>query len=166
MSPDTAIALGSAVVAGAALLVAVWEGVANRKHNRLTVRPLLRSDWHAEPGPVRVVVRNTGYGPATIRDIAVFVDSQLINQAFPESIEAAIQLLKLEVLPQGYAPMPGTPIAPGEEFVLLKFSRTEGQPELSKRLVQALRPLTIVVRYTSMYDEVFSTNVICRVILR
>ena len=166
MTPDTAIALASAAVAGAALLVAVWEGVANRQHNRLSVRPLLRTDWHSEPGSLRVVVRNTGYGPAIIRDIRVFVESRAIAASFPESLEVVIPQLNIETLPHGYAPMPGTPVAPGEEFVLIEFPQTDGRPELTRELVHALRPLTIVIHYTSLYNEVFSTTVACRMVLR
>jgi len=75
-------------------------------------------------------------------------------------------LIPARALPQEYAPMPGTPVAPGEEFVLIKFPQTDERPELTRELVHSLRPLTIVVHYTSLYNEMFPTTVACRMVLR
>lgn len=166
MNAETTIALASSVVAIAALLVAVGEARTNRKHNRLTVRPILRGDWQAMPGPLRVLLRNAGYGPGIVTSVYVKAGGLLITLPFPESLEAAIKKLDVELQPTGNAPLPGTALAPGEELVLLAFARTEQNSNLVQPLVESLKPLTIIVNYKSLYDEHFACSIECRMVLR
>src|SRR5829696_6884501 len=66
MDTETWISIASAVVAAAALGLAVWEGMANRRHNRLSVCPRLRVDFDVHPVSRRVSITlvNAGLGPA------------------------------------------------------------------------------------------------------
>ena len=55
MDAETTTAICAAVIALAALIVSVVEGMQNRKHNRLSVRPRLRIDYSTYTGsPVNV----------------------------------------------------------------------------------------------------------------
>lgn len=78
MNADTWIAGASGVVALAALGLALLEGRANRRHNRLSVAPRLRLDFEARPETrsVKIVLVNAGLGPAIFDAFEPMLDGQ------------------------------------------------------------------------------------------
>lgn len=78
MSAGDWIAAASAVAAFAALVLAVWEGSANRRHHRLSVSPLLRLDFsvHPERKSASITLANAGLGPAVFTEVRLLLDGQ------------------------------------------------------------------------------------------
>lgn len=90
----------TAAVALAAILLSVWEGLENRRHNRLSVLPHLEpieADY-ASAAPIEheyfnllssmdslyavsYALRNSGLGPAVLQNVLVFHDGQKIYDA-------------------------------------------------------------------------------------
>jgi hypothetical protein len=65
-------AICAVIVAVAALGVSVWEGIANRQHSRLSVRPLLHLEFfNTDVRDVTVTLENNGPGPAIIVEYEV-----------------------------------------------------------------------------------------------
>ena len=67
------------LIAVAALMVAVHEGYALRKHNRLSVVPDLDTVtyYDRKPSKTRFVLRNHGLGPARIVRLEIFWDGKM-----------------------------------------------------------------------------------------
>ncbi len=72
MTEDSYIGLAAIFVAFCALALAVYEGRANRKHNKLSVKPHLTLVWsNIEDKVLDVHVINSGSGPAIIEAFEV-----------------------------------------------------------------------------------------------
>ena len=167
LNADRAIAFASAAVAGAALVVAVWQGVLMRRHNRISVRPNLRFDLPLDHGPLRAIIRNTAYGPAYVQRIALAVDGVEIEGSLTDALRTAFLKLGLEGLTvYGNVPYVGTSIAAGEEYPLFTLvNTTEGDP-LRERAVDEIRRLSLDLTYTSIYGEKFSNRAVFAYVLR
>lgn len=74
----TATAIATCLTACLAFIVAVWQAWVTRKHNRLSVRPLLAEHEHYDSGEhtCRLAVRNGGVGPAIIEAFVVTFDGE------------------------------------------------------------------------------------------
>ncbi|MCG8393323.1 MAG: hypothetical protein MI745_09590 [Pseudomonadales bacterium] len=68
------LSVSSLVVASIALNESARNGEAQRRHNRLSVRPILHvtTRWHAGRGGVSYSVENNGVGPAILTDIKIY----------------------------------------------------------------------------------------------
>ncbi|HEX6133055.1 MAG TPA: hypothetical protein VFZ24_03665 [Longimicrobiales bacterium] len=66
------------VIAVVAITLAAWEGLENRRHNRLTVQPRLGGEYSSgregDSEYVRIAVENNGLGPAVIGSLRIFLD--------------------------------------------------------------------------------------------
>lgn len=71
------------LIAFTAIGLAAWEGIENRRHNRLSVLPRLAGQ--VETGQdtageyARMTVESTGLGPAVIRAFRVYLDGALVD---------------------------------------------------------------------------------------
>ena len=67
-------------IALVALVVAIWQGVVMRRHNRLSVKPHLYFSIHSVSGePAGLRVTNGGLGPAIIKSFSLGVDNKWID---------------------------------------------------------------------------------------
>lgn len=81
---DVVVSFAAAVIALAALVTSVWQGIETRNHNRQSVQPKLHIDrieanyTSFESGVVPgFSLINNGIGPAIVRDVRVYVDGSL-----------------------------------------------------------------------------------------
>ncbi len=76
MDANIIIAIASVFIACCALGVTVWQGVQNRQHNRLSVKPLLTfghvSNVARDICSEAFILENCGVGPAVIKNFALF----------------------------------------------------------------------------------------------
>jgi hypothetical protein len=151
--------LAGTIVAIVALVATIWNGLATRRHNRLSVRPLLRIDWTFEDGPLEAILRNAGIGPAFIGGVSVYVDALKVELPFPESVRAALVAAGIAERCTGYNVFPGTALAAGEEFVLASLPNTAAIEKVDlEKIANSLRRIRFVVPYRSVYDEPFQTT--------
>src|SRR2546422_55178 len=71
MTNDTYIALGALVVSLVAVSVSVWSGLADRKHMKLSVRPVAAIPVADFENRLAVWVSNKGLGPMRIKKLTV-----------------------------------------------------------------------------------------------
>lgn len=154
LSPEAAAAIAATVIALIALGVSLWQGHLSKQHNRLSVTPHLRIDWHIEDGaPLRICLRNAGIGPATIRQVAIRANGTTYTNAEPLCVENALAALGIDALNQRvYTPDPGEFMAVNEEYRLIEFVHPHRDTALTNRAIAALRR-AITVRYESVYGE-------------
>jgi hypothetical protein len=157
MDTDTVVAISAVVIAVCALAVSIWQGVQNRRHNRLTVRPhvtLAHGLNYFEPITVRF--SNAGVGPAWVKSFDLRVDGKSIHPGTPAGLAAAIAQIATGDLEYTVTmPTVGEAIRVGETLTFLRFNDSHRTPGLHDRIVEALHRLEPRLRYTSVYGEEF-----------
>jgi hypothetical protein len=142
-------------VAALALGVSIWEGVASRRHNRLSVRPALvmLSHMHGRR-ELCVLLRNAGFGPAVIQSFLVEV---LGDDGRPVTLTNPLDL-RLNPGLGAHAAYgivhPGDVIAAQSEVALIQFddSVAFGSPE-HRDALKKLKRIVFRIRYESLYGE-------------
>lgn len=155
---DIIIAISVTIIALSALIVSIWQGVLNRKHNRLSVRPRLRIDLYIHVGcPVTITLKNNGIGPATVRQFSVYLDGTKIDGEYSQPAAEALSRLAIHCRADSYTPGEGDTIAAGETITLLSL-QDYPVPDNDKERIALRKDLMRIVfhiRYESMYGEGF-----------
>jgi hypothetical protein len=72
------------LIAVVAIVLAAWEGLENRRHNRLSVQPRLGGEYSSgragDSQYVRIAVENTGLGPAVIKSFRMYLDGREVTR--------------------------------------------------------------------------------------
>ncbi|PLX95576.1 MAG: hypothetical protein C0620_03920 [Desulfuromonas sp.] len=156
MKPETAISLASAFIALLALGVAIWQGIIARKHNRLSVKPILAIDTFLslDHETIGIKLRNNGVGPLILKNISFqrgSVRASLNDGSFKNMLPA---LANRDFNFTGTSP--GFSLVPNESFWLISTSRHSDQNGLMDILFDSLTGITIKFEYESVYQERFS----------
>ncbi len=126
------------IVAICALVVTVWQGVVTRKHNRLSVTPVLTLYRREIDGII--AVKNNGTGPALIISQEVYFKGEPLDEdAFQKAIPHLVDSGHL---------LPGAAIAPGDEVMLFKSATY-----LDGSHIELLEELRFRITYKSIYNE-------------
>ena len=132
------LALAGLVVALCAMVATVWQGAIARKHNRLSVRPVLTLYRREADGIISV--RNNGSGPAIV------VSYELYSKAKRLSLESLDGVFPtITDVPEL---TPGVAIAVGESVELIKAVTV-----LEASHVQPMQELRFRIVYESIYGE-------------
>ena len=159
MTTDSIAAIAAVVVAAFAVLVSVWEGVANRRHNRLMVRPLLVMQYRDHPGhPLSLALQNVGLGPAVIESLQIFIDSEAGGVSGPYSTFDACGTLGLQHLRLCWTPDPADAMPAGMELPLIEFEDSLVDQECRRAQITRLRRAEFRLAYRSAYDERFNVT--------
>jgi hypothetical protein len=154
------------VIAVAAIGLAAWEGIENRRHNRLSVQP--RLDAAIDAGRdnrgeyVRMAVESTGLGPAVIQAFRIYFDG-VVQDAdgtlSPSRWQKAIDAFSGEGAQINARAFGGGHYFPtGREYVLFEARRPPAPSEDAEGFSGLLDHLAIQICYCSVYgthcDEV------------
>lgn len=156
---ETITAIASGFVALCALGLTFYQAHLTRKHNKISVTPRLTS-WRGldtlknEPR-LSVTIKNSGIGPAEIRDFAIYVDEQRLSGRHTEPIERALRLLFPAAIYHAHHAFvaPGHFIAAGDSFVLLDVTFHSPRAPTEAELLHAEARTRLVIQYASMYGE-------------
>lgn len=149
-------ALASAFIAVLALLATIWQACVTRKHNRLSVRPLLSTWNHAVPNGYRIDLTNIGVGPALIDTFKIYVDGQKIDGKGTEPIHKAVKILfptgTPAILHSSYLAKGGALGAKeGITLVQIQFTpETLPTPEVFEHMQKRVK---LLVTYKSIYED-------------
>lgn len=154
---DHAIAYSAAAVAILSLAVSVGQGWSNRKHERLSVRPIptfaTLFGWDRKnPG---LVLRNRGLGPAIIGETALYLDGEYLGKTSSESWG---RLLREANLWNGFktnwhAFDPNDAITQESETRILVLPADASTSDLLRLETVIRNRLSLEICYCSMYDE-------------
>ena len=149
----SAIAAALAVLVSAlSLVISIWAVLTQRKHNRLSVRPLAEITIADYEDCLRVKLRNHGVGPMLVASFSVTEganEKQSILDCMP-------------VLPDGICwsnvvgVINGRSIAPSKEIVLIELCGDEEDPNFivaRKAVRRSLAPLSLTVSYADIYGK-------------
>lgn len=155
MRADTIIAIAAVLIGTVALAVSIWEGLTNRRHNRLSVRPRLWIQyWDVPSRPLSLVLQNVGVGPAFISKVTITAhgDQDEIRE-FRDTFHLCAAL-GLENVEMCWNFDHDEVLAPGVEIPLLIFHE-DMRCDTKERKAQVLKLARVdfQIVYESVYGE-------------
>jgi hypothetical protein len=156
------IAIASAVIALFAFALTLWQGFIVRKHNQLSVKPVLDFRWvnNHKKGILCQLV-NLGVGPAFLNKITYFVDDKEFHIKEKSDYKSLFQMLDLnQQLHQiGITHLQmGAAVSIGQSLDLLDFCDSSVLKDDYELIVTKLRRLSIQVEYKCIYSLCFKSS--------
>ena len=161
------------VVALAAIGLSIWEGRENRLHNRLSVLPYLQQyvitirDGLSDPDyRITYALKNTGLGPAVLKELYMYVDDELTFEGREEGqyigfreVRAALQSSPYPITGlYTHGRFVGEMLEAGEEHIMFYFDVPAA--DSSGRYLPGIMKSEIVGRYSFVfcYCSVYGDN--------
>ena len=130
--------IGTLIIALCALAATIWQAAIARKHNKLSVRPVLTLYRHDIDGFIHV--RNNGSGPAIIRVYEIWKSGVLVEEdQLPNLIPYTFEAPELTI---------GCAIAVGEKIELVTCNT-----HVDNSHVAPLQALNFRIVYESIYGQ-------------
>ena len=155
-------AIGSVLVASLAFGVTIWHAWTTRKHNRLSVKPLLNTwnDFGSFADGLEITLRNIGIGPALIESFEIYVDAKKVDGIGTDPINKAISILfpvnTPTILYSSYLAKGGV-LGVNEKIKVLSIKFPPNFFPSPPIMEHTLNRCKLIVRYQSIYEnEVFT----------
>jgi hypothetical protein len=151
----------AAIIALCALGLSIYQALATRRHNRLSVRPhlVVFTDRSLSNNQATFVVkiRNTGLGPAIVKSYVVFVDGNPFPIADGAVVLSTLCTILSRPVPRfGYHRLaPGDAIARDQELVLLSAEFNCANRQDYETAMKCFERVSARLSYASMYGEPF-----------
>ena len=157
MSNELFLSIIGTIIALSAAATTIWQGLLTRRHNRLSVKPLLRIDKITVMGQkASIILANRGVGPATISSVKFLVDGIVIEQSKIKTGFSALKKMGLdsqkykifEILHQ-------ESFSAGEQMALFE-SHDKIINEIEGLMIEkSFDRLSMEIEYESIYEEKF-----------
>lgn len=153
------------IVSLCALGLTIWQALASRRHNRLSVRPHIISRWgkrrENEGTYFTYELINVGLGPALVKEFSLAVpDFKRSNRSIPLIEELVAHILvpgKIRYqLKKQSMPSPGFCFVAREPYLLGEVFLPKPSADDEQHTDAILQAITLRLRYTSFYEEEFS----------
>lgn len=151
-----------------ALIATIWQGVENRRHYRVSMRPhlMLSSGYFEEFDNFAIKISNGGLGPAIIKSFALIVDGNPLDGSKLSSWDSVIAQLELSGFDYKARTMPAEHVIISGKSVILIRTKTplnsNSTQEYYEGMSQAFERLEIQVRYDSFYGESFADRLLLK----
>jgi hypothetical protein len=154
--PSLVLSIAGTIIAICALTLSIWEGRQSRKHDRLSVRPLLMFHHERASGARAIILKNSGLGPAILKQLQISVRDQLVTELQEGGWPEVFHMVGVFSGFTEYYYLAGDDILDaGTERTILRFDCTTYSKEKLAELDQALSLITMRFKYESMYHERF-----------
>ncbi|MBB4820921.1 hypothetical protein HNP29_004316 [Pseudomonas alcaligenes] len=158
LSPEVWTSIASTFIAVLALLYTLWQGWKTQKHNVLMVHPHLdhQHNENNKENYYAFEIRNSGVGPAIVKDAQLYVDDKPIDRADDQvlgAIKALFPILKDDDF--GHETVGwNSYITVGQVVPLMTIAVPKGQRASEIREIVEAR-FYITGKYESIYGESF-----------
>ena len=154
MDTNTITAVSSTVIALAALLFAVYEGRAVRKHNRLSLMPHLTcvAEFSDKNPRYSAMIENTGVGPAIVCSFDVWIAGEKYEDFEAGAWLAILDLLGLKGRAKGLVIDIGEFIPAGKILPFLQIE-SEKLSQPIKEIRQVVQKIKVRIVYQSAYGD-------------
>jgi hypothetical protein len=150
------IDLATVLIATCALVATFWQILTTRRHNKLSVKPLLTFDRHysrSKDVNVGLHVLNCGVGPAIIESTSVVCGPKDMRATTVDELFEILQKYGIDGPVRYYWYSPGDVIPPNKDQHYITLLRDAGsRPE---NFTKFLDDIEIVIEYSSIYGERF-----------
>ena len=148
------------IIALSALGLAVSQGMATRKHNKLTVKPHLTFVRWIEQDKryIKLTLKNDGVGPAFINHFKVHLDDKEVTSKGQNSVAKALNLLNVPgaITVLGFSYKKNDSISSKSEETIIQIYLSP-EMDFDKRLLgNQLDRLRIEIEYTCLYRKKYS----------
>lgn len=161
---DTWIAFASAVVAGCALFVTVWQTFVTRRHNRLSVRPHLDFGLKTAFGyPIVLNITNKGLGPALITSVSLLHDGktyEFSKTEVPSTLKTSCEAMGLGQFTQFHVILPGGALSPGDTLALITLTAPPNASQIHNLAVKYIMGIGFSIGYSSIYGEQYTVKTV------
>jgi len=158
LSSSTIIGIAATVIALASLLLTAWAGYQTRRHDRLSVKPLLQpEEVSLENGEVGCILENKGLGPGIVRKFEVLFGPktyELPTKQSEEILKQAVGLSDISTKVTVYT-FVGRIIKSGERIPIISSNRSLLSDAELEKYQSVLDHLSFNIEYESMYKERF-----------
>jgi len=159
---DPYIAIPTIVIACVAVGISVWQGYVTRRHNKLSVKPILEihTSLSKDNTPMGVSVENCGFGPAIINDFIVILDgkpTKVNNKKKAENIYKKAHLFSNQ-LNFWHPYNEGTVIKQGGTVNLITHVKKDLDFPVLSEFEEKLSHLHFKFIYESVYKEKFEAS--------
>lgn len=151
------------VVSICAIVISIWQGSETRKNYHLSVTPFISifGNWVIESDFIGIKIENKGIGPAIINNIIIKIDDQilcdiytqfeLLNYLFENTKFSGVSKLCYHTFSIGEM------ISADEKIPYIWLDDTDKvNASYITAFQEALKKVTIMVHYKSIYNEPFS----------
>ncbi len=153
ISTGTLTNILATIIAIIALVIAVWEGVGTRHHNRLSVQPKLDFNVLLEGPHTGINLENIGIGPALICSYTIYVDDQPMENRGCGGWNSAVMKLGIQNIPSlkysWYNQNQG--IGVGEKTLLISIDSKDCTQKIRNKLKSRIN---IYIKYKSFYGDI------------
>jgi len=148
-------ALFVSVLSIALTIITLW---IQRKHDRLSVKPIAHIHVNNLRGELSIRVNNSGLGPMIIKSVETFRsdDKNKLNLGWPPIPLLKIEYINLSSKPQLTIDLEECPVYNGDSQNLLAHIfdiADSAQVADAKKIANAFHDLTIRINYTGVYDD-------------
>jgi hypothetical protein len=149
--------IATVIIALCALFLSYWQLRALSRHNKLSIKPLITFEVYSadfENG-FGIYIRNSGIGPAIVKDFKILIDSTEIIAERPELWKKAAEKLLIDYNTlKIFTLFNNFTIPAGKRFPMLT-AESNINPDLKKLFIDAIPRVNIIVHYKSIYNESF-----------
>ena len=158
LSPDAITAICATMVAVLALVVAIWQGILTREHNRLGVTPHIdifgpsvEPDENDAPH-YGLLLDNSGLGPARIIDYTLYLDGEAFHETRADTMHGSLKVpVKVWWLQNGDV------LSAGRRRFVLALPESELQSHHSS-FHNIMARVRLIVRYESFYGDQYAAH--------
>jgi hypothetical protein len=147
------------------LILSIWEGVEARRHNRLSVRPIIQFEriWLPhEPWPqVGIYIANHGTGVAFLESLTVYIDGEPRPSGDSGGFAEAARMLILADHPDfpiKFVTSMREAIPPEDVILLFGIDDEDYTEERAIILRDALSRISVHAKYQSIYNDPYEID--------
>jgi hypothetical protein len=156
------ISLSAIVIAISSLAVSIWQGFVSRRHNRLSVTPLLAIDFKFTSDACLngIYIKNTGLGPAIIKSFCISIDDEKIEFEdyklwemaikkcdFPPNFNLSIFVVTIDTI-----------ICRNDNYCLLGIDAHKESIENRTIFYNNVKRFNFMIQYESIYKDKYTLN--------
>ena len=152
---NTIIALCALLVSIASILIGYFSLKSQRKHDRLSVKPIGKISFITFEDSLEIQIRNDGTGPMLVANIKVYENESDIQNNLRDALPI-LQKNSWTVVNMGNQ----FAIGAGEQKTLLKIStnrKTREFRDYLRQVLAALKIITLELEYHDIYDQHIGT---------
>ncbi|GAB3277347.1 hypothetical protein GCM10027297_13500 [Parahaliea aestuarii] len=146
---QTITAISAVVISLISLFVAIRTLSAQKKHNKLSVKPIAHFSKGDYENHIFVRLKNYGMGPLIITKFEISKDKSSFKRLI-DSFNGAASKITWETFADD---IEGRVLAPQKEFTLIQASFTSDQENIRQAIRQSLAKTTLTVGYRCIYEE-------------
>jgi hypothetical protein len=153
-------------VALAAILLAVWEGFENRRHNRLSVVPNVDASRNFDMRGQKfdMGLLSSGLGPAVVQDLRIFVDGRMVYDKHSEHDFAWTEIFPLyrgknmDIWDDYH--VEGEFLIPGQRYDLFRVEPRGPDVAHIENFRELADRISVVLCYCSIYGDQCATETV------